>query len=55
MANVIIGRGRIRGVEDRRRRDKMGEKLEGLRKRSLEVKRQTGAISGPFKIRDWER
>ena len=55
MANVIVRQGRVRGPQDRRRRDEIGEKLEGLRRRSVEVKRQTGQLSGPFQVKDWER
>jgi len=45
------------GVTDseRRRRDEIGEKLHGLEKRSIEIKQQTGVVSGPFRVRDWQR
>ena len=55
MASVIVNRGRVQGPADRRRRDSVGEKLEGIRKRSIEVKRQTGQLSGPFQIKDWQK
>ena len=55
MVYVIVNRGTIRGPQDRRRRDSAGEKLEGIRKRSIEVKRQTGKESGPMRVRDWEK
>ncbi len=53
--NAITETGGVGGPWDRRRRDHAGEKLESLRKTSVEAKRQTGKDSGPFQIRDWER
>ena len=52
---TITETGSVNGPIDRNRRDHAGEKLEMLRKTSVEAKRQTGKDSGPFKIRDWER
>lgn len=54
-AHTPYARGKVSGAVDRRRRDEIGEKLEGLRKRSVEMYRATGVKSGPFKVRDWER
>ena len=48
-------RGKVQGPVDRRRRDELGEKLEGIRRRSIEAKRQTGIESGPFALKDWMR
>ncbi len=53
--NAITETGGVGGPWDRNRRNSTGEKLEQLRKTSVETKRQTGKDSGPFKIRDWER
>jgi len=52
---TIVRKGRIRSPADRRRRDEIGEKLRGIEKRSIEVKRQTGLNSGPFTIKDWQK
>lgn len=53
--NAITETGGVGGPWDRNRRNHAGEKLESLRKTSVEAKRQTGKASGPFKIRDWEK
>ena len=50
---VIVRKGRVRNRVERRRRDEIGEKLHGLEKRSIEIKRETGVRSGPFQIKDW--
>ena len=52
---VITETGHVSGASDRRRRDHMGEKLNRLRKSSVETKRQMGTNSGPIKVRDWDR
>ena len=52
-SHTPAARGRVSGPADRRRRDEAGEKLYGLYKRSLEAKRQTGIVSGPFQVKDW--
>lgn len=54
-AYTITETGGVNGPADRNRRTSTGEKLEQLRKTSVETKRQTGKVSGPFQIRDWER
>lgn len=48
-------RGKVRGPEDRRRRDEVGEKLYGAWKRSVAAKRETGSETGPFQVKDWMR
>jgi hypothetical protein len=52
---VICETGAVKGVADRRRRDHAGEKLNHLRKGSVEAYRQTGVQTGPMQIRDWDR
>ena len=52
MAN---SKGKVFGPQDRLRRDEVGEKLYRLWKQSVNVKRETGQLSGPFAIKDWHR
>lgn len=52
---TITESGSVNGPVDRNRRTSTGEKLEQLRKTSVETKRQTGKLSGPFYLRDWEK
>ena len=51
---TITETGAVVARKDRVRRDHMGEKLEILRKNSVEAKRETNKDTGPMKIRDWE-
>lgn len=51
---TITETGAVYGSRDRQRRDHAGEMLEGIRQRSVEVKRETGREEGPMRIRDWE-
>lgn len=53
--NAITETGGVGGPWDRNRRTQVGEKLEHLRKSSVRTTRETGKISGPFKVRDWEK
>ncbi len=54
-AFTITETGGVNGPVDRNRRTSVGEKLESLRKTSVEAKRQTGKTTGPFVIRDYEK
>lgn len=47
---TITETGAVVARKDRLRRDHLGEKLNGLYKRSVAGKRETGAESGPFKL-----
>lgn len=53
--STITETGAVAGARDRSRRDHMGEKLNMLRKSSVNTMRETGKQSGPFKVRDWEK
>lgn len=54
MVHVIVGKGRVRNVHDRRLRDARGEKLDTLRRSQIETQRQTGHQHGPFDVRDYD-
>jgi hypothetical protein len=53
--STITETGAVAGARDRSRRDHLGEKLNMLRKSSVETYRETGQQSGPIKVRDWDR
>lgn len=52
---TITETGAVAGARDRSRRNHMGDKLEMLRKSSVETYRETGQQSGPMRVRDWEK
>jgi hypothetical protein len=47
---TICETGAVYGARDRVRRDHMGEKLEKLRKNSVETTKTSGKASGPFRL-----
>ena len=47
---TITETGAVQGRHDRTRRNHLGEKLELLRRNSVETKRETGTDTGPFKL-----
>lgn len=52
---IICETGRVIGARDRVRRDHAGEKLNKIRKSSVEAYRESGKQSGPMEIKDWMR
>lgn len=47
---TITETGGVKGTVDRKRRDHAGEKLNQVYKSSVEATRESGKVTGPFKV-----